>query len=126
MELSFTDTLYYVSAIMIGTPTIYFLTKSGFSFKEERKNVIISYIIAIALILLTISCIFGIDETTIKIGRLFGSLIRCMIYLIIGLIFFSIIMIIFIFLIAGNKKEVIESIRDKFLKNGKGIERRNK
>ncbi|WP_435522912.1 hypothetical protein [Chryseobacterium indoltheticum] len=72
------------------------------------------------------SAIFGIDETTENIGELFGDFLHFIIYTVIGLFFLGICLVILVFLIADNKKEVIGSIKDKFLKIRKEIGRKDK
>lgn len=126
MNLDFNDTFCYINLIIIGTPLIYFLTKSGFSYQEEKKKVLSSIFIAPIIILLLMSAIFGINETTKNIGNLFGVFLHFIIYLVIGFFFFAVCMIIFVFLIADNKKEVIKNLKDRILKVGKGIRRKNK
>lgn len=119
MNLDFNDTFYYISLIVIGAPVIYFLTKSGFSYREEKKTVLISLFLTPILILLLMSVIFGIDETTKNIGDLFGDFLHFIIYTVIGLFFLGICLVILVFLIADNKKDVINSIKDRILKIGK-------
>ena len=111
MDLPFNDTFYFISIVFLGVPTVYFLTKSGFHFQDEKQNVTISYLIAIALILLTLTCIFSIEETSIKIGRIFGDFIRFIIYMIFFLIVLSICMFVLLFIIADNKKDIIFKTR---------------
>lgn len=119
MNLEFNETLYYIALIVIGIPLVYFTTKSGFAYQEEKKNVIASIILAPIIILLITSAIFGVNETTTKMGRLFGDFLQFIIYMIIGLISFAVCMFIFIFLVSNNKKEVIESIKNKVLNIGR-------
>ncbi|WEK69617.1 MAG: hypothetical protein P0Y62_17590 [Candidatus Chryseobacterium colombiense] len=126
MNLDFNDTFYYISLIVIGAPVIYFLTKSGFSYREEKKTVLMSLFLTPILVLLLMSVIFGIDKTTKNIGDLFGDFLHFIIYIVIGLIFLGICLVILVFLIADNKKDVINSIKDRILKIGKGIGRKNK
>ncbi|MFP3598438.1 hypothetical protein [Chryseobacterium sp. SIMBA_029] len=126
MNLGFNDIFYYISLIVIGAPVIYFLTKSGFSYREEKKAVLTSIFLTPILILLLMSVIFGIDKTTKNIGHLFGDFLHFLIYIVIGLFFLGICLVILVFLIADNKKDVIKSIKDRILKIGKGIGRKNK
>ncbi|WP_159745797.1 hypothetical protein [Chryseobacterium sp. 8AT] len=126
MNLDFNNALYYISLIVIGAPVIYFLTKSGFSYREEKKTVLISISLTPILILLLMSAIFGIDETTENIGELFGDFLHFIIYTVIGLFFLGICLIILVFVIADNKKEVVNNIKDRILKIRKGIGRKNK
>ncbi len=125
MELSFNDIICYVSLFVFGAPTVYFLSKSGFSFGDKKLNVIITYIIAILLGLLILSGIFGIDETSIKLGNLFGSFIRYIVYLTLILICFALGMYLLVFIISDNKKDIIDNIKSKILKIGEQIKKRN-
>lgn len=125
MELPFNDILCYVSLFVFGAPTVYFLSKSGFSFEEKKLNVIITYIVAIFLGLLIISGIFGIDTTSMMLGSLFGSFLRYIIYLTLILLCFAIGMYMLIFIISDNKEEIIDNIKSKILKIGEQIKKRN-
>lgn len=110
MDLPFTDTFFYTSLIVIGTPLLYFLTKSGFSYQEEKKRVLISIFLAPVLILLLMSALFGIEKTTERIGDLFEDFLQFVIYSVLGVVFLAVCWTIFMFLVSDNKKEMLGDV----------------
>lgn len=114
-EFHFNETLWYIFLIFFGSVTIFF-TSTGY--KYEKKTVIKSYLISAVLLVLTMTTIFGIEETSIKSGILFGDFIRFLIFLLL----FAIVVCIFIFLLLCTQKE----FRDRIIKKiSKFWKRRN-
>ncbi|WP_139423391.1 hypothetical protein [Chryseobacterium mulctrae] len=112
MNLDFNETFYTISSFILFGLTVFISIKTELSISENKKEISIIYLGAIVLILLIMSAIFGIDKTSMKIGRIIGDLIQKSILLIVGIMCFAIVVFSFFILITKDKKRFIKNAKN--------------
>lgn len=112
MNLDFNETFYAVSSFVLIGLTLFISIKTELSITENKKEISIIYLSAIILILTVMSAIFGIDKTSMKIGRIIGDFTQKSILLIIGVMCFAIVVFSFFILITKDKKRFIKNAKN--------------
>jgi len=68
-------TIWYLSLMFLGLPTLYFLSSSGSEREENKKRALKIYPVCIFSILLITVLIYGVNKTKKAIGHAFGEFV---------------------------------------------------
>jgi len=102
------QTIYYLTLVLIGFPTICLFASSSPP-NELRKRALRIYPISLFLILFITVLIYGVDKTKNAIGNAFGDFIFFVFYAVLGLILILIMIIGTIYIL--NMDVLFEKIK---------------
>lgn len=80
MKEDILTTMFYLSIVFLGSPTIYYLTTSERLTRKRKNNVLIVYSCAVFIIILLPVLYYGAENTKRAIGSGFGELVMFLFY----------------------------------------------
>lgn len=109
------NTMFYLLIMLLGIPTVYFLSSSGSSSEKNKSRALKIYPFALFLVILITILLYGVDDTKRAIGHAFGESVAFLFYacLILGVI------IIALLLLLGNWKMLFDDMKRKLMKGKK-------
>lgn len=108
-------TIWYLSLVLLGLPTIYFLSSSGSESVENKKKALKVYPASLFLVLLITVLIYGVQDTKKVVGQAFGDFVFFTFYTVIGIVLIIILIVFVLYLL--NLEFVFESLKKSFKKN---------
>ncbi len=104
-------TIWYLSLIFLGLPTVNFLSISGSEWKENKKRALKIYPVCVFSILLITVLIYGVNKTKKAIGHAFGEFVFFVFNATLG--FTLLICILFLFLHLLSLRSTFSNIKRK-------------
>lgn len=105
-------TMFYLAVILLGLPTVYFLSSTEPINKSKARKI---YALSLFLIMLITVLIYGVNDTKKTIGYAFGDFVIFIFYAVIVLGLMTLIILLFL----GNWKMLFDDMKRKLMRKRK-------